>query len=105
MNKYDDIINLPHHTSRYYPRMTLEQRSAQFAPFDALEGYSDGVRETEVQALTQHGAFLILLCTANMFFKHINHLQTVTACVFGQIINLSFCVLPITDRRNTGVNN
>jgi hypothetical protein len=47
MNKYDDIINLPHHTSRYYPRMTLEQRSAQFAPFDALEGYSDGVRETE----------------------------------------------------------
>ncbi len=47
MNKYDDIINLPHHVSAHYPRMTLEQRSAQFAPFDALEGYSDGVRETE----------------------------------------------------------
>ncbi len=47
MSKYDDIISLPHHVSKYYPRMTLEQRSAQFAPYDALEGYSDGVRETE----------------------------------------------------------
>ena len=47
MSKYDDIINLPHHVSKYYPRMSLEARSAQFAPYDALEGYSDGVRETE----------------------------------------------------------
>ena len=47
MNKYDDIICLPHHISKYYPRMSLEQRSAQFAPFDALEGYSDEVKETE----------------------------------------------------------
>ena len=47
MNKYDDIINLPHHVSKHYPRMSLEARSAQFAPYDALEGYSDGVKETE----------------------------------------------------------
>jgi hypothetical protein len=47
MNKYDDIISLPHHVSKYYPRMSLEQRSAQFAPYDALEGYSEGVKETE----------------------------------------------------------
>lgn len=47
MSKYDDIINLPHHVSKHYPRMSLEQRSAQFAPYDALEGYSDGVKETE----------------------------------------------------------
>lgn len=47
MNKYDDIINLPHHESKHYPKMSLEDRSAQFAPFDALEGYSDEVRETE----------------------------------------------------------
>ena len=47
MNKYDDIINLPHHESKTRPRMSLEARSAQFAPYDALEGYSESVSETE----------------------------------------------------------
>lgn len=47
MTNYDDIINLPHHESKYYPKMSLDKRSAQFAPFDALEGYSEEVYETE----------------------------------------------------------
>ncbi len=38
-NKYMDIINLPHHTSIKYPKMPLEMRAAQFAPFAALNGY------------------------------------------------------------------
>lgn len=47
MNKnYDDIINLPHHVSKTRPRMSLEQRSAQFAPFSALVGYEDEIAET-----------------------------------------------------------
>lgn len=47
MNRnYDDIINLPHHVSKTRPRMSLEQRSAQFAPFAALTGYEDAVEET-----------------------------------------------------------
>ena len=37
--KYEDIINLPHHISKKHPRMSLEARSAQFAPFSALNGY------------------------------------------------------------------
>lgn len=45
--KYDDIINLPRHVSKKYPRMTLEARSAQFAPFAALTGYDEVIRETE----------------------------------------------------------
>lgn len=45
MNNYDDIINLPHHTSSKYPRMTISARSAQFAPFSALQGYSEEIKE------------------------------------------------------------
>lgn len=47
MNNYDDIINLPHHTSSKRTRMSLENRSAQFAPFSALTGYSDAINETK----------------------------------------------------------
>lgn len=44
--KYDDIINLPHHVSKKHPQMSLEARSAQFAPFAALTGYDEEVKET-----------------------------------------------------------
>lgn len=43
---YDDIINLPHHQSKTHPHMPLHDRAAQFAPFAALAGYDDMVRET-----------------------------------------------------------
>ena len=46
MNNYDDIINLPHHVSSKRPQMTLENRAAQFAPFSALTGYSEAIKET-----------------------------------------------------------
>ena len=44
--RYDDIIDLPHHISKKHPQMSLYARSAQFAPFAALTGYEDAVRET-----------------------------------------------------------
>lgn len=44
--KYDDIINLSHHESKKYPRMSNEARAAQFAPFAALTGYDDAIKET-----------------------------------------------------------
>ena len=46
MNKYDDIINLPHHVSSTRKPMTLYNRAAQFAPFAALTGYDDAIKET-----------------------------------------------------------
>ena len=46
MGKYDDIINLPHYISKKHPQMSLEARAAQFAPFAALTGYDDAVKET-----------------------------------------------------------
>ncbi len=45
MNNYDDIINLPHHISQARSRMSLENRAFQFAPFSALSGYEDKVKE------------------------------------------------------------
>lgn len=44
--KYEDIINLPHHVSKKHPQMSLYARSAQFAPFAALTGYEDAIKET-----------------------------------------------------------
>ena len=43
---YDDMLNLPHPTSRRHPRMSLSDRAAQFAPFAALSGHSAALVET-----------------------------------------------------------
>ena len=45
MGNYDDIINLKRQISKH-PKMSLYQRSAQFAPFAALTGYEGQVKET-----------------------------------------------------------
>ena len=45
-DKYNDIINMPHHVSKTHPQMSLKARSAQFAPFAALTGYGDVINET-----------------------------------------------------------
>lgn len=44
--EYDDIINLPHPTSKTHPRMSMAERAAQFSPFAALTGFDDAVSET-----------------------------------------------------------
>ncbi len=46
MNSYDDIINLPHHVSTKRPQMSRIDRAAQFAPFAALTGHDDAIKET-----------------------------------------------------------
>lgn len=45
-DKYEDIINLPHHVSKRHRQMPLEDRVAQFAPFAALEGHAAAVSST-----------------------------------------------------------
>ena len=46
---YDDIIDLPHHVSKVHPQMSMYNRTAQFAPFAALTGHEDAIRETARQ--------------------------------------------------------
>ena len=46
MDKYIDIINLNHYEPKNHPRMTIDNRSAIFAPFAALTGYEDCIYES-----------------------------------------------------------
>lgn len=45
-DNYDDLLHLPHPTSKKHPRMSRLDRAAQFSPFAALTGYDDAVKET-----------------------------------------------------------
>ena len=42
---YDDIIDMPAPSSEKHPRMPIGDRAAQFAPFSAVVGHDDAVRE------------------------------------------------------------
>ncbi len=46
MEKYKDIINLPHYQSKKRPHMSNYDRAAQFSPFAALTGHDEAIRET-----------------------------------------------------------
>ncbi|PNV61580.1 hypothetical protein C0033_13445 [Clostridium sp. chh4-2] len=46
INRYDDIIHLPHHVSSVHPPMPVSDRAAQFAPFAALTGHDAAIKET-----------------------------------------------------------
>ncbi|WP_432634130.1 hypothetical protein [Candidatus Avelusimicrobium sp.] len=43
---YDDIIHLSRPVSKRHPKMSLQDRAAQFSPFAALSGFEDGLKET-----------------------------------------------------------
>lgn len=53
--KYRDIINLPHPVSKNHLQMSITDRAAQFAPFAALTGHGEVIKETDqlVEALMQ----------------------------------------------------
>ena len=54
MNNYEDIINMPHHEpSSKHVRMSIYNRSAIFAPFAALTGYGDEVKEKEKEKFSK----------------------------------------------------
>ena len=45
MSDYSDIINHKAHVSSRHPRMSIEDRAAQFSPFAALSGYEETIEE------------------------------------------------------------
>lgn len=48
-HRYDDIIDLPRPVSRKHRPMDIADRAAQFAPFAALTGYGEAVKEAARQ--------------------------------------------------------
>ena len=44
-HRYDHIMHLPNPEPTVRPRMAMEKRAAQFAPFAALTGYEESVAE------------------------------------------------------------
>ncbi len=46
IKEFADIINMPRPDPKKHPRMAREKRAAQFAPFAALIGYEEVVKET-----------------------------------------------------------
>ncbi len=71
-SKYNEIMGLPHHVSKTRPQMPMSDRAAQFAPFAALTGYDDAVKETgrltddkielDENALTELNIKIHMLC-------------------------------------------
>lgn len=45
--RYDDMLDLPRHVSKTHRQMSIEERAAQFAPFAALVGHKELVKDVE----------------------------------------------------------
>ncbi|MBO6161847.1 MAG: hypothetical protein J6O53_01185 [Eubacterium sp.] len=43
--RYGDILQLSHPEPKNHPRMSIEARAAQFAPFAALTGYENVIED------------------------------------------------------------
>ena len=54
MGKYDDIISLEVPTSKNHPRMSMNNRAAQFAPFAALVGYAEAINDSREKEDERH---------------------------------------------------
>ena len=86
MSDYDGIINLPHHQSKNHPHMSLHDRAAQFAPFAALTGYDDAVKEasrlTDSKPELDENQFAKLNLKLEEFSEHISEQPVVCITYF-----------------------
>lgn len=86
MKNYDDIINLPHHTSKTRPRMSREARATQFGAFRALSGHEDMIEETarltEDMLELSENKIDTLNFKLNTLYKELNESYEVAICYF-----------------------
>lgn len=50
---YADLLDMPHHVSDSHPRLSMEQRAAQFMPFAALTGFGESIEETTEETISR----------------------------------------------------
>ena len=85
-HRYDDIINLPHHQSKERPHMSLHDRAAQFAPFAALTGHEDAIKETarltENEMLLDESIKEEINSKINELSEHLSEKQNVSITYF-----------------------
>ena len=114
-HKYDDIINLPHPTSKKHPRMSLYARAAQFSPFAALTGHEAAIKETvrqtdakqvlseEVIAELNKRLYLIAETIGTQQMVEITYFVPDTKKDGGAYITCSGCVKKIDKYKHTVV--
>ena len=49
MSSYDDIMNLSRPVSKNHKPMSMRDRAAQFAPFAALSGHDEVIKQAEYE--------------------------------------------------------
>lgn len=52
LSDYADLLDSPHHVSDTHPRLSMEQRAAQFMPFAALTGFGESIEKTAASITT-----------------------------------------------------
>lgn len=86
MNNYEDIIYLDHHVSEKRSKMSLYNRAAQFAPFNALTGYAEKIKEvariTDNKIILDEGRKLILNDKLQIINKYITQKPKVLITYF-----------------------
>ncbi len=84
--KYKDIIHLPHKQSATRPHMSVADRAAQFAPFAALVGYDEVVKEaarlTDSRRELSDGALAQLNARLSYIQEHLGEQPEVTITYF-----------------------
>ena len=73
MTGYEDIIHLAHHVSVRHPQMSRQDSAAQFAPFAALTGHKDAIRETERLTDSVRIADRFRICIYGKYARVRNH--------------------------------
>ena len=51
---YADILDHPRHVSLKHAPLSKKSRAAQFAPFDALKGMDEKMKEAEDEGIRKH---------------------------------------------------
>lgn len=86
MKNYDDIINLPHPSSKTRPRMSKEARAAQFGAFRALDGHEEMIEETarvtDDKLRLSENKIDILNYKLNLLYRNLSECPNIIICYF-----------------------